>query len=94
MAKGKGSGSTRLVAVAGVTAFMAGCWIGMGSEASGDVYCVVTAASAPARAGFAPGQLVPQPDDDAGCQPGEPMVCGRYEPATGEDRRFESDSCP
>ena len=66
----------------------------MGRGGWGDVYGVVTGASAPAGAGFAPGQLVPQPDEGAGCQPGEPMVCGRYEPETGEDRRFVSEECP
>lgn len=80
--------------VAGVTAFIAGCWMGMGSESSGDPYCVVTAASAPARPGYAPGDLVPLTDTETSCQPSESLVCGRYEPETGEDRSFESDSCP
>jgi hypothetical protein len=53
----------------------------------------VTSASAAARAGFAPGQLVEATGPDT-CQPGEPLVCGRYEPETGDERTFVSDTCP
>jgi hypothetical protein len=86
------SSNGRLIAVAGVTAFIAGCWMGMGSESSGDPYCVVTGASAAGRPGFSPGQLVEASSSD--CQPGEPEVCGTYEPETGDERHFVSDRCP
>jgi hypothetical protein len=89
MAKGLRNG--RLIGVAGVTAFIAGCWVGMDSESAGDAYCVVTAASAGARPGHAAGQLVER--SAPGCEPGEPVVCGRFEPEIGEDRRFESARC-
>jgi hypothetical protein len=82
----------RLIAVTGIAAFIAGCWVGMGSESEGDAYCVVTGASAAGRPGFAPGQLVDQTAD--GCQPGETEVCGTFEPETGDDRRFVPDRCP
>jgi hypothetical protein len=88
------SGNTRLAVAATIVSFVAGCWIGMGSEAEGDAYCVVTGASAPGRPGYAPGQLAPLPEGATGCQPGEPMVCGRFEPELGEERRFVSDACP
>jgi hypothetical protein len=87
------SSNGRLIAVAGIGAFIAGCWMGMGSESAGDPYCVVTSASAAGRPGFAPGQLVEATGPD-GCQPGEPLVCGRYEPETGDERTFVSDTCP
>jgi hypothetical protein len=86
-----GSGNARLVAVAAIAAFIAGCWMGMGSEDGGEAYCVVTIGSAPSRAGFAPGQLVERSGSE--CQPGEPTVCGSYEPSSGDDRRFISDEC-
>ena len=86
------SSNGRLIGVAGLVAFIAGCWMGMGSESDGDPYCVVTSASAASRPGFAPGQLVDQ--TGTGCQPGEPEVCGRWEPESGDDRSFESDTCP
>ena len=82
----------RLIAVAGIAAFIAGCWMGMGSESAGERYCVVTAASAAGRPGFAPGQLVEPEASD--CQPGETEVCGSFEPASGDERRFVSDRCP
>jgi hypothetical protein len=88
------SGNGRLIAVAGVTAFIAGCWMGMGSESAGDPYCIVTSASAAQRAGYVPGQFVEQTSAEPGCQPGEPEVCGRYEPETGDERQFVSDRCP
>ncbi|HEX6420654.1 MAG TPA: hypothetical protein VFZ77_19285 [Acidimicrobiales bacterium] len=94
MAKAKGSGNGRVVIVAAVVSFMAGCWMGMGSDATGDVYCVVTVGSAASRPGFAPGQLVPEADGGAGCQPGEPVVCGHWRPESGDDRRFVSEDCP
>lgn len=87
----KSAGNARLVIVAAIAAFIAGCWMGMGSDEGSDAYCVVTAASAPARAGFSAGQFVERTGDD--CQAGEPTVCGTYEPETGEDRRFVSDEC-
>jgi hypothetical protein len=86
------SSNTRLIGVAGIAAFIAGCWVGMGSESTGASYCVVTSASAAARPGYAPGQLVEKSTLD--CQPGEPEVCGTWEPETGDDRSFESDRCP
>lgn len=86
------SSNGRLIGVAGLAAFIAGCWVGMGSESAGDPYCVVTSASAASRPGYAPGQLVERSTLD--CQPGEPEVCGTWEPETGDDRRFESDRCP
>ena len=86
------SSNGRLIGVAGLAAFVAGCWIGMGSESAGDPYCVVTSASASSRPGYVSGQVVPQ--TGIGCQPGEPVVCGRYEPETGDDRTFVSDACP
>ena len=84
------SGNTKLVLVAGIAAFIAGCWTGMGTDDGADAYCVVTLASAPDRAGFAPGQLVERQGAD--CAPGEPQVCGSYEPS-GDDRKFVSDEC-
>lgn len=85
------SGNTKLVLVAAVAAFIAGCWTGMGTDDGGaDAYCVVTAASAPTRAGSSPGQLVERQGDD--CQPGEPQVCGSYE-GPADDQRFVSDEC-
>jgi hypothetical protein len=89
MASGRSNG--RLIAVAGVAAFIAGCWMGMGSDSTGDPYCVVTTATA-AQRGAAAGQLVPEPS--SGCLPGESEVCGRYEPETGDERQFVSDECP
>lgn len=86
------TGNGRLVAVAGAAAFIAGCWVGMGSDTAGEPYCVVTAASAADRPGFAPGQMVER--STSACRPGEPEVCGRYEPASGAERRFVSDVCP
>jgi hypothetical protein len=87
------SSNVRLIGVAGIAAFIAGCWVGMGSSNNtGDPYCVVTGASAAGRPGFLPGQLVELTTTD--CQPGEPEVCGKYEPETGDDRRFVSDTCP
>jgi len=83
----------KLVGVAAIAAFIAGCWMGMGSGSSGgDVYCVVTSASAAGRPGYAPGQLVER--ETLECQPGEPQVCGHFTPETGDDREFESDTCP
>jgi hypothetical protein len=52
---------------------------------------VVTASSAVARPGYAPGQLVEQSDGE--CQAGEPTVCGGFEPETGDDREFVSSEC-
>lgn len=92
MAKGKAPGSARLIGVAAVAGFMGGCWIGMGSESAGESYCVVTGSSAATRPGYVAGQLVEKSTLD--CQPGEPEVCGRWDPETGEGRRFESDRCP
>lgn len=80
--------------MAGIAAFIAGCWMGMGSESAGDPYCVVTAASLAQRPGAVAGQIVEQQPADEGCRPGEVQVCGRFEPATGDDRRFSSDACP
>lgn len=83
--------SIRLIAVAGIAGFIAGCWTGMGTTDGSEAYCVVTEASAPGRPGFAPGQFVEQ-DQDTGCAEGEPVVCGSYE-GTGDDRTFRSDTC-
>lgn len=80
-----------MLVVIGVAAFLGGCWVGMGSESDGQAYCVVTDATAPSHPGVLPGQLVDRPA--AGCLPGEQEVCGQFE-GSGEDRRFESDSCP
>lgn len=87
----RSSGNARLLVVAIIAAFIAGCWMGMGSEEGGDAYCVVTTASAPSRAGFAPGQFVERTGDE--CQAGEPTVCGSFEPETGDDRTFVADEC-
>lgn len=84
------SGNTKLVLVAAVAAFIAGCWTGMGTDDGAGAYCVVSAASAPTRAGYSPGQLVERQGDD--CQPGETQVCGSLE-ASGDDERFVSDEC-
>ena len=91
MAKGLG-GNTRLIGVAAIVAFIAGCWVGMGSESAGDTYCVVTGSSAASRPGYLPGQLVEE--STSGCQPGEPQVCGTWDPETGDARQFDSDRCP
>ena len=88
----KTPGKGRIIGVAAIAAFIAGCWLGMGSESVGDPYCVVTGSSAADRPGYVPGQLVEM--TTVACRPGEPQVCGRFEPATGDDRRFESDRCP
>jgi hypothetical protein len=85
------SGNGRLVVVAAIAAFIAGCWMGMGSEDGGDAYCVVTTSSAASRPGFAPGQFVEQSGGE--CQAGEPTVCGTFEPETGDDRQFVSEDC-
>jgi hypothetical protein len=86
--------NNKLIAVAAVAGFMAGCWAGLGSEHIGDVYCVVTVASAAGRPGLAPGQMVERTSPATGCQPGEPVVCGRYEGAAADERTFVSDQCP
>jgi len=91
MAKAPG-GNTRLIGVAAIAAFIGGCWVGMGSESAGDTYCVVTGSSAASRPGYLPGQLVEESTSE--CQPGEPTVCGTWDPETGDDRHFESDRCP
>ncbi len=85
------SGNTRLVLVAGIGAFIAGCWLGMGNDDGSDAYCVVTPASAPSRAGYSPGQFIERTGSD--CMAGEPTVCGSFEPSTGDDRQFVSDEC-
>ncbi len=81
---------TRLVLVAGIGAFVAGCWVGMGSDTSGEPFCVVNDATAAQHAGTAPGQVVPAPA--GGCQPGEQEVCGRVE-GEGNQQKFVSDRC-
>jgi hypothetical protein len=91
MASKAGNGA-KLGVVAVIASFIGGCWVGMGTDTSGDAYCVVTTASAGSRPGFAPGQFVERTGDD--CQPGEPVVCGAYEPETGDDRTFVSAKCP
>ena len=88
----KAPANTRLIGVAAIAAFIAGCWMGMGSESEGDAYCVVTGSSAASRPGYVAGQLVDKSTLE--CLPGEPQVCGRWEPATGDDRHFASDRCP
>ncbi len=85
------SGNARLVGVATIAAFIAGCWLGMGNDDGSDAHCVVTGASAPSRAGSSPGQIVERTGSE--CQPGEPTVCGTFEPSTGDDREFVSDEC-
>jgi hypothetical protein len=84
------TGNGKLVVVAAIAAFIAGCWTGMGTDDGSDAYCVVTVASAPERPGYVPGQIVERQGSD--CAPGEPQVCGSYEPA-GDDRTFVSDEC-
>jgi|RhiMetStandDraft_4_1073278.scaffolds.fasta_scaffold89177_2 hypothetical protein len=84
------SGNARLVLVAAIAAFIAGCWTGMGTDDGSQAYCVVTVASAPERAGFTPGQLVEREGSD--CASGEPQVCGSYD-GSGDDRKFVSDEC-
>ena len=88
----KAPGNTRLIGVAAIAAFMAGCWVGMGSESTGQAYCVVTGSSAASRPGYVAGQLVEKSTLE--CLPGEPQVCGEWEPETGDDRHFVSDRCP
>jgi hypothetical protein len=88
----------RMAVIVAILAFVAGCWAGMGSDETGDPYCVVTAASAAGRPGAAPGDLVEPTDatgDDGsdGCAAGEPVVCGRYD-GDGEERQFVSEECP
>jgi hypothetical protein len=85
------SNNTRLVVIAGVLAFVGGCWMGMGSDTAGEPFCVVTPASAAQHPGTAPGQLAAMPA--GGCQPGEQQICGRYE-GEGDDQKFVSDKCP
>jgi hypothetical protein len=84
------NGNTRLVLVAGVAAFIAGCWVGMGSDTSGQPFCVVTDATAAQHPGMVSGQLAEQPA--SGCLPGEQEVCGRYE-GSGDEQHFVSDRC-
>jgi hypothetical protein len=73
-------GNTRLVVVAGIAAFVAGCWVGMGSDTTGQPFCVA-----------APGQLVAMPA--SGCAPGETKICGRFE-GEADNQAFVSDKCP
>ncbi len=81
----------RVWIVAGLVAFVAGCWVGMGSDTTGQPFCVVNDATAPAHPGVAPGQVVPAPA--GGCLPGEQQVCGRIE-GSGDQQKFHSDRCP
>lgn len=81
------SGNTRLMVVAGIGAFIAGCWVGMGSDSTGQPFCV---SSTPQAAG-APPQLVAMPA--SGCAAGETKICGRYE-GEGDAQKFVSDKCP
>jgi hypothetical protein len=98
MASSNKGSNTRLGVVIVIVAFIGGCWAGMGSDATGDVYCIVTGASVVARPGLMPGQLA-EPietgdgDDDDSCEAGETQVCGTFEDE-GDDRRFESEECP
>jgi hypothetical protein len=79
------SGNTRIAIVAGVGAFLAGCWVGMGSDTTGQPFCVA------APAAGATGQLTPM--QSSGCPTGQPKICGRFE-GTGEEQKFVSDKCP
>lgn len=88
---GKTGGNVRILVVAVVASFIGGCWVGMGNDSAGDAYCVVTVASAASRPGYAPGQFVERTGAD--CQPGEPVVCGSFEPESGDDRQFVSEAC-
>jgi hypothetical protein len=81
------AGNTRLMLVAGVGAFVAGCWVGMGSDTTGQPFCV----AATAQPGAAPGQIVAMPA--SGCPAGDVKVCGRYE-GEADDQKFVSDKCP
>lgn len=74
------AGNTRLMVVAGIGAFVAGCWVGMGSDTSGQPFCVA-----------ATGQLVAMPA--SGCPAGETKICGRYE-GEADNQKFVSDKCP
>ena len=88
---GISASSGRTLALAGLATFMAGCWLGMGTDDSGgEPFCVVTEATAWQYPENAAGDIVDQPSD--GCLPGEPEVCGRWE-GSGENRSFESDQC-
>ena len=103
MASARSSG--RLGVVVAILAFVAGCWAGMGSDATGDPWCVVTVASAAGRPGAVPGEIVeptpsPETDDDSGgdsedasCHTGEPEVCGQFEDGDGDARQFVSEEC-
>jgi hypothetical protein len=96
MASSNRGTNTRLGVVIVLVAFIAGCWMGMGTDATGDVYCVVSGASVAVRPGQVPGQLaepVAAEGDEDGCAAGETQVCGSFE-GEGDDRRFESEECP
>jgi hypothetical protein len=82
--------NTRLIVLAVIAAFIGGCWMGMGTDSSGDAFCVVTSETAAQHPGAAPGQLTDKPE--SGCLPGEPQVCGRFE-GEGDNQHFESDEC-
>jgi hypothetical protein len=84
------SSNTRLIVLAVLAAFIGGCWMGQGTQSTGDGFCVVSDATAAQHPGAAPGQLVDQPE--TGCLPGEAQVCGRFE-GEGDDQHFESDQC-
>lgn len=86
----KSGSNGRLVIVATIAAFIAGCWAGMGSDDGSDAYCVVSVASSPQRPGFAPGQLVERDGEE--CVAGEAQVCGTFE-TSGEADSFVSDEC-
>ena len=84
------SNTTRTFLMVGIAAFVGGCYVGMGTDSSGQSYCVVTDATASMHPGVAPGQMVDKPAN--GCVPGEQTVCGNWEGAD-EDRHFVSDQC-
>jgi hypothetical protein len=100
MASSTSGTNTRLGVVVVLVSFIAGCWMGMGTDETGDVYCVVTGASVAVRPGLVPGQLAEpivsddeDEDDDDSCEAGETQVCGTFE-GEDDDRRFESEECP
>jgi hypothetical protein len=85
------SSNTRTFLIIGIAAFLGGCWVGMGTDDSGQSYCVVTDQTASMHPGVAPGQLADKPA--TGCVPGEQTVCGSWE-GSDEDRHFVSNECP
>src|SRR5262247_1224554 len=69
------SSNTRTFLIIGIAAFLGGCWVGMGTDDSGQAYCVVTDQTASMHPGVAPGQLADKPA--TGCVPSSAKVAWR-----------------